>query len=520
MNLRIFVVVSVVARIATAQPLDPYAEPPAPASSADGPQDPYAAPPKKPAKKSTRGAKPPVPPPPEAGPAPQDPYAAPPAPAPVSPVIVAPPVPPLAPPVPSLAPASPDITTPPVIVVPPKSASRADGTVERFDLAAVQGLLAVQDLDGWLMFDLAGQNPIARSLVPLQGAPTRRWFYLVPREGAPTILCHTAEAASFARVVGARVTYRGHRDLDKALKTLLKGKKALAMEYSPRGELPSLSRVDAGTLELVRAAGVTVTSSEGLVQFAKATWGPAGRSAHYVAVHHLTELRKEAMSFLAAQLAAGVPVTERDVQVRLQKGMAMRALVGPPPGVAFGAHTADPEYVPDAERSAALVRGAPVMVSLAGKIDGGVYAAMTWVAVADAAVPAPLAQAFEAAALARDAALALVGDRVKRRRAVRGWEVDQAARDFLRKAGRLDHVVHRTGHSLDADLYGAGTDLDDLEVKDRRNLVAGTGFTVGPGLYVPGEYGVRAEVSVFLGKDGLEVTTPAQDHVEALMKAP
>jgi len=187
------------------------------------------------------------------------------------------------------------------------------------------------------------------------------------------------------------------------------------------------------------------------------------------------------------------------------------------PVVAFGKNTADPDYVPAPARAATLTRGDVVLISLAGKVDGGVFAATTWVAVADATVPVAVARAFEAASLARDEALALVSDRVKRRRAVRGWEVDKAARDFLSRGGVIERVLHRTGHSLDADLYGSGTDLDDFEIKDQRNLVVGTGFTVGPGLYYPGELGVRAEVSVYLGKDGLEVTTPVQDQVEALL---
>jgi Xaa-Pro aminopeptidase len=281
--------------------------------------------------------------------------------------------------------------------------------------------------------------------------------------------------------------------------------------------LPSLSRVDAGTVELVRAAGVTVKSSDGLVQFAKATWGPEGRKKHYVAVHHLVELRKEATGYITKQLAAGAAVTEREVQVRIEKGMATRGLVGPAPVVAFGKNTADPDYVPAAGRTATLGAGEVVLISLAGKVDGGMFAAHTWVAVADSVVSAKIQVAFETAALARDEALALVSDRVKRRRAVKGWEVDKAARDFLTKAGVIERALHRTGHSLDGDLYGSGTDLDDLEVKDQRNLVVGTGFTVGPGLYYAGELGVRAEVSAYLGKDGLEVTTPVQEWVETLM---
>jgi Xaa-Pro aminopeptidase len=414
------------------------------------------------------------------------------------------------------------MTTPPPPPPPTGTGAAAVSVAElepmgRFDLAAVQGLLAVQNLDGWLIVDHSGQNPVARSLVAVQGNSSRRWFYLVPRNGEPTVLCHTSEVASFANVPGMKITYTGYRDLDRILKAMLKGKKSLAMEYSPKGALPSLSRVDAGTIELVRAAGVTVKPSDGLVQFAKATWGPEGRKKHYIAVHHLVELRKDALGYIQNKLMAGSQVSEREVQQRLEKGMTTRGLVGPAPVVAFGKNTADPEYVPSAQRTATLAQGDAIMISLAGKIDGGMYAAHTWVAVADSTVGPSLQVAFETAVKARDEALAFVRDRVKRRRAVKGWEVDKAARDTITRAGMHDRMQHRTGHSLDSDLFGSGTDLDDMEVKDQRSLVVGTGFTVGPGVYVAGELGVRAEVSAYLGKDGLEVTTPAQERVETLL---
>ncbi len=501
-------------------PLEPYVPPPAaiapkpapvpatrgPAAVGGTPVDPYATP-----------SAPAPAPSPTTGSAPLDPYAS------LPPTTGSAPRPttPGAP----LEPSAPTPTPPPTGAVPtdpyglgaaPSDAGTAVAT-GRLDVAAVQGLLAVQSLDGWLLADVGGQNSVARTLVAPAGAPTRRWFYLIPRTGEPTLLCHVAEVASFAALPGRHVAYAGYRDLDKAVKALLKGKKTVAMEYSPKSAVPSLSQIDAGTLELVRAAAVTVKTSEVLVQFVKASWGPQGRRNHYVAVHHLVELRKEALAFLRDQLAAGKPVTELDVQQLVLKGMALRGLIGPPPVIAFGPHTADPDYVPTPERSATLMRGDPVLLSLAGKVDGGVYAALTWVAVADRAPSAELAATFDAAARARDEALALVRDRLKRRRAVQGWEVDHAARDLLARGGLDGHAIHRTGHSLDTDLQGSGTDLDDLEVKDKRNLVIGTGFTVGPGLYYPGELGVRTEISVFLGKDGPEITTPVQDHVEALL---
>src|SRR5262245_13876563 len=388
------------------------------------------------------------------------------------------------------------------------------------DVTAVQGLLAVQRLDGWLLFDRDGENPIAVRLVAPDGHPTRPWFYMIPARGNPVALVHSAEIRSFDHLPGSKLVYQGYRDLDKQLRAMLKGVKSVAVEYSAKAAVPSVSRVDAGTLEVIQAAGVQVKSSATLVQFTKAIWSDPGRAAHYVAVHHIVELRKEALAFVVKQLQSGAPVTEYDVQQRLVRGMTMRGLVGAPPVVAAGANTADPYYVPSADKSAALKRGDLVVISLAAKVDKpeGIYAAQTWCAIADAAVPENIAKAFETSSLARDQATALIGDRARKHRPVTGAEVDNATRAFIKKAGFVDRIMHRTGHSIDSDLQGGGADLDDFEVKDTRILTPGTGFTVGPGLYFPGLFGVRAEVSVYLAPGGPEITTPVQEEVEALLK--
>jgi Xaa-Pro aminopeptidase len=388
------------------------------------------------------------------------------------------------------------------------------------DVSAVQGLLAVQRLDGWLLYDRDGSNPIAVRLVAPDGHPQRAWFYMIPARGEPVALVHTSEHRNFEHLPGKKLTYLGYRDLAKQIATMLKGVKSVAIEYSPKAAVPNVSRVDAGTLEMIRAAGVTVQSSETLVQFTKAIWGDAGRTAHYVAVHHIIEMRKEALAFVAKQLAAHEPVSEYDVQQRLVRGLSMRGLIGPPPVVAAGVNTADPYYVPTAAKTAQIQPGDVIVISLAAKIDKpeGIYAAQTWVAVADKTVPDRVAKAFETVSLARDQALVLITDRTRKHRPVTGAEVDQATRAFVKKAGLADQVMHRTGHSIDSDLQGGGADLDDFEVKDTRSLTAGTGFTIGPGLYSPGQFGVRTEISVYLAPAGPEVTTPAQDYVEPLLK--
>ena len=471
----------------TAGPVEPWSPPPAqppaarPAKAKPGkPADPYAAPKAEPKAKLGK---------------PVDPYAK----AKPAPAAKGKPVDPYAAPVPT--------------------APTIPARVGLGDIAAVQGLLAVQRLDGWLLFDRDGANPIAKRLVAPDGNPSRPWFYLIPARGEPVALVHDAEKRSFEHLAGKQLTYQGYRELDKQLRVMLKGRKAVAVEYSAKAAVPAVSRVDAGTMEMIRAAGVTVRSSDTLVQYTKAIWGEAGRTAHYLAVHHLVELRKEALAFVAKQLAASAALTEYDVQQRLVRGMTMRGLVGAPPVVAAGVNTADPYYVPSATKTAPIRRGDLIVISLAARADKpeGIYAAHTWCAVADATVRPEIQKAFETVSLARDQALSLIGDRTRKGRPVTGAEVDQATRSFLRKAGHADQVKHRTGHSIDSDLQGAGADLDDFEARDTRILLAGTGFTVGPGLYFAGQFGVRSEVSVFLGPTGPEVTTPAQDDIEVLL---
>ncbi|MDX2089928.1 MAG: M24 family metallopeptidase [Kofleriaceae bacterium] len=491
-------------------PLDPYATP-RPAQ----PDDPYAdpAPPLAPAK--------PVAGKPPAKSKPTDPNMVPGAEA-------APPPLPAKQPLPKLKPTG---ATPPMVPTPAKSdpvdpyapvpvaLPEITPRVAISDLGQLQGLLAVQRLDGWLLLDRDGNNPIAARVVKPEGNPSRPWFYLVPAKGEPIALAHAAELRSFDHLAGKKLAYTSYTDLDKQLKAMLKGVRTVAVEYSAKASVPSVSRIDAGMFERVKATGVQVKSSQNLLQLTKAVWGEPGRTAHFVAVHHLTELRKDALAYVTKAIQAGQTVTEYDVQQRLVRNMTIRGLASVAPVVAAGANTGDPYYVPNAAKAAPIKRGDLLVISLALKVDKpeGVWAAQTWVAMVDATVPEPIANAFAAVVQARDRAITLMTERTQRRRPLTGAEVDAAARSVLQKAGFLDKALHRTGHSIDNDFQGAGADLDSFEVKDTRILTTGTGVTVGPGIYFGGQFGVRSEVSVYLAGSGPEVTTPKQDAIQPLL---
>lgn len=400
---------------------------------------------------------------------------------------------------------------------PVPSAARA-----RFDLAEVKGLLAVQRLDGWLLYDFEGQNPIAGQIVGPSGLVNRRWFYLIPAKGEPIALVHKVESSAFAHVPGKKLEYADWRELEAGLKHLAKGRRKLAMEYAPGGTLPSFSRVDAGTIELVRAQGVEVVSSAELVQAVKSRWGRQGRASHHVAVHHLVALKDDALAFVADRVRGGQKVTEYDVEQRIRRGYQVRGLVADhPPIVAAGPNTANPHYLPTAETAREIREGDLLLLELVARVDGdplAIHADLTWVAYVGAQVPDEPARAFATVARARDETIAFLADRMKQRRPVRGFEADRVARGVIEKAGFGDRFIHRTGHSIDTRAHGDGANLDDFETRDTRTLIQGTGFTIEPGVYFPGTFGVRAGVVGHHGPSGLEVTTPVQDAITPILK--
>jgi Xaa-Pro aminopeptidase len=397
-----------------------------------------------------------------------------------------------------------------------KAAPRA-----RFDLAEVQALMAVQRLDGWLLYDLGGSNPIARDVVAPSGIVTRRWFYLVPARGEPIALVPRMEAIAFASVPGRKIEYGTWRELEAGLRVLLKGRRRVAMEYSPRAELPWFSRVDAGTVELVRGLGVEVVSSADLVATAKTRWSKAGRASHDLAAHHLNAIKDDAFAWIAAEVRAGRRPTEVDVQQHMWKAFATRGVTADhPPIVAVNEHAANPHFDPTPANAKSIGAGDLVLVDLWGKVagdEGAIYADITWVAYVGDTVPARYAEAWKIVVAAREAAVALVRERVKTHTLVRGFEADRAARDVIEKAGHGDHFIHRTGHSIDTNDHGDGANLDDYETHDTRALVAGAGFSVEPGIYVPGEFGLRSEIDCYIGHDGLEVTTVAQKEIVPIL---
>ena len=390
------------------------------------------------------------------------------------------------------------------------------------DVGAVQKALRAQGLDGWLWYDFQGANPIAQRMAGLGGdghLASRRWFYLIPAAGEPRGLVHAIERHNLDRLPGPKTPYAGRVQLESGLKALLSGTHRIAMEYSPQGAIPYVSRVDAGTIELVRAQGVEVVSSGDLIQQFEAHWSEAAIASHYRAAEILYLVKDQAFETVAQRVRDGVRTTEYDIQSLMNKWFAEQGLqTDAGPNVSVAENAGNPHYLPSATESRPIGANELVLLDLWGKLgtSGAVFADITWVGYTGREVPANMAEAFAVVRDARDAAVTLVEQAARGGREVRGFELDRAARAVIENAGYGRYILHRTGHSLGETVHGNGAHLDDYETHDERQLLPGSGFTIEPGLYFD-RFGVRTEINVVWGRSGPEVTGPRQHEIVTLV---
>jgi len=388
-------------------------------------------------------------------------------------------------------------------------------------VAEVQRALADDRLDGWLLYDFQGSNPIAARLSGLTAGKkmtTRRWYYLIPAHGEPRGLVHAIERHNLDGLPGDKQPYAGRDRLEDGLRGLLKGMKRVAMEYSPGNNIPYISRVDAGTIESVRDLGIEVVSSGDLVQRFEALWSAEALASHRAASDALYRMKDQAFGLVRERMAAGLPTTEFDVQRAMIGWMDAEGLTSADtPNVSAQENAGNPHYHPSQEVHRAIRPGEILLLDLWGKLrkPGAVFADITWVGFTGATVPEEYARAFAAARDGRDAAIELVQSSARAGRELRGFQVDRTCRTVVERAGYGAEFIHRTGHSLGETVHGNGVHLDDYETHDDRRLIPGTGFTIEPGVYTS-RFGVRTEINMFMDERDAYVTGPCQTEIVPL----
>jgi Xaa-Pro aminopeptidase len=381
--------------------------------------------------------------------------------------------------------------------------------------STIQASLRAGGVPGWLVYDFRGTNPVFAQMLGEQMLSTRRAFLLITPDDEPRLLISRVDATSGTeeRLPGIAIDrYVRWTELDDWLRERVAPLGTVAMEYSPNGELPTMSWVDGGTLDLVRAHGVEVVSSAEVFQSSAAAWTESAFESHRRAMTHTVEIKDLAFAYAQDRVRAGERVTEFEVQAFIVSEFERRGLVtDDPPVVAVNEHSGDPHYVPSEGASADISAGDWLLVDLwcRERQADAVFADITWVGVLADAVPDEHQKVFDVVAAGRDAVIARL--EAAGPEPLRGFELDRVAREVIAASGYGDYFVHRTGHSLSPGpaVHGLGANLDDLETHDIRPIGPGLGFTIEPGVYLPA-FGVRSEVNVYMRADGPLVTAPIQ----------
>jgi Xaa-Pro dipeptidase len=374
------------------------------------------------------------------------------------------------------------------------------------DIQTIQKALRSAELDGWLLYDFRGTNSLARRILQLddRSVTSRRFFYYVPADGAPQKLVHRIEVSVLDHLPGTASVYLTWQQLESGVAKLIEGANRVAMEYSPGARNPYVSRVDAGTIELVSSFGTRVVSSGDLIQQFEATWDDQQWKMHLEAARHTNQAFARAWALICDHVGTGRELRETEVQSAILEHFKENGLTTDhPPIVAVGEHSGNPHFEPSSSNDLPIKEDDFVLIDLWAKLarPRGVYSDLTRVAYVGAEVPERFAQVFEVVAGARDAAIETVREAFANGRALAGWEVDRAARTVIEEAGYGEYFIHRTGHSIGLETHGNGANMDDLEMHDERRVLPATCFSIEPGIYLP-EFGIRSEVNLYVDSGG------------------
>ncbi len=388
----------------------------------------------------------------------------------------------------------------------------------------IQEALREEKIDGWLLYNFRGSNIFATRILALPAhiMQTRRYFYFIPAHGEPRKLVHNIEQWNLDALPGEKTIYLSWKSLEDGLRKILEGVKSVAMEYSQRCAIPYVSNVDGGTVELVRNAGVEVVSSMNLVQRFEARWTEEQARDNFETADHLRAIVDETFGFIRHRITSSIPTTEYDVQqFMLSEFKKHGIMTESDPNCSVNANSANPHYEPTREVHSPLHAGDFVLLDLWAKKDKphSVYADITWTGFIGTSVPEEYQKIFGVVEGGRDAALNFVRQAFKEGREIYGYQVDDAARNFITVKRYGEYFVHRTGHSIGEEIHGNGANMDNLETRDERRVIPMTSFSIEPGVYLPGKFGVRSEIDVYISKDKEVIVTgmPMQEEVVAIL---
>lgn len=393
------------------------------------------------------------------------------------------------------------------------------------DINQIRAVLKKLKIDGWLLYDFRKSNDLALKIlnIPAEKIASRRIYYFIPADGDPVKIVNAIEAENLDHLPGEKLIYASFNSLHETLAKALKGANTVAMEYSPNNNIPYLSKVDAGSIELIRSFEKNIKSSADIITLLTAVWTEKQLNEYLPVARGLTKVVSNAFNLIRNKILAGITLNEYEVQQFIFSEIEKTNgwIADHPPIVAVNENSANPHYAPTSKTHKEIKEGGFVLIDLWAKPDmtDGVWADITWVGYTGKSVPGKFTQIFDIVAAARDAAFRLVEERFAAGREIRGYEVDDAARKVIIEAGYGDYFIHRTGHSITTEGHGSGAHMDNFESHDDRLIVPGNSFSIEPGIYLPGKFGVRSEIDVYIYPDESVISTgEIQKEVVPILK--
>ncbi len=386
------------------------------------------------------------------------------------------------------------------------------------NLAEIQEQLRSEKADGWLFYDHHHRDPIAYRVLGLSASlhVSRRWYYFIPAQGDPKKLVHRIEDWLLDSLPGDKRTYSGWGEMQDRLREILSGASRVAMQFSPHCMIPYISLADAGTVDLIRNIGKDVVTSASLVQYFDARWSEEQLEMHREAGRKVDRVRRQAFEETGNKIRAEGSVTESAIAEFIRRRFREELLVWDDmPIVAVNANSSNPHYAPSAEQTSTIKAGDFVLIDLWAKLErpGAVYYDITWTGFAGHQPPSEIQNVFEIVRSARDRAVEFVRAARAEGRLIRGFEVDDVTRGRIGEKGLAGYFTHRTGHSIGEEVHGNGANIDNLETRDERPIIPRTCFSIEPGVYLPGKFGVRTELDCYVSETGAGPTGEVQQEI-------
>lgn len=385
------------------------------------------------------------------------------------------------------------------------------------ELEKIQRLLQEDGLDGWLFTDYHGHDHITREFLQLRDRfCTRRLFYWIPAKGQPVKLLSAIEPLLLDHLPGEKLLYKGIQGQKEALSRLFTPGQKIACQYSPMGNVPTNSTMDAGLMEYLRGFGIQLVSSADLMQQFGAVLTDAQVENHRQAGVIIHRILDDAFTWIRSSLDAGMYIDEWMLLQHMTDTIAREPIyMDSPPFFGIDDHAADPGYEPEPQGSYQIKEGSRLIVDIAGRLpqDDAIYYDVSWCMNVGSTIDPEYQQIFDLVKEARQLAFDLIQHKLDAGEDIRGCDVDACLQDFFRQRNMDQYLMHRTGHSIGHRCHGVGANLDNYETHDDRKLLPGTMFSIEPGIYTS-RYGVRLEYDVHITPERqLRIYGPVQEEI-------